>query len=471
MRRKTTTQPELSFQPSTLQVTNRYFARYQAISTILEENREIIELVHHDLKKALRSVERSGRGPKCKVTSDTVLRILICQLVEGETLRGIVIRVDDSHFLRWFTRIYNGPMLDFSHLCRLKNAIRPRTWKRVNEVLARYAISEGRIEGERLRLDTTAFETNIHWPTDSSLLWDTYRVLARGIETVRRIDPDLVGDRHLQTRRVKRLVLKIARIAAKKSDRPRERKEVYERLFPLVETILEWAEEIANALRACLRRGPYELLEQAVLEEVVEDLERYRELGARVLDQARRRVLEGESVPNEEKLFSLFEPHTELLKRGKAGKEIEFGHMIAIHQVEQKFITGYDVFRKRPHDSTLTGPALEHHRELFGRMPAVLAGDKGFFGDGSRFDRLAEEVEIVSIPKPGRLAEDERRRERSLAFKLGQQFRAGIEGTISFLKRALGMWRCLNKGWAHYLATVGATVFAHNLLILAREYG
>ena len=188
MRSKINLQFELNFHPSNLLVTNEYYQKYEAVSTILDENPKILVLVHEDLKEELEFASTpDGRGGTFRYTSDNVLRIVICQIIEGRSLRETVIRIDDSNFLRHFVRICNGPMIDFTTLCRLKNAISPQTWMKVNEVLARYALRKELIEGDQLRMDTTAVETNIHYPTDSSLLWDTYRVLARLIEQAREL--------------------------------------------------------------------------------------------------------------------------------------------------------------------------------------------------------------------------------------------------------------------------------------------
>ena len=163
--------------------------------------------------------------------------------------------------------------------------------------------------------------------------------------------------------------------------------------------------------------------------------------------------------------------HTELLKRGKANKDIEFGHMINICQVESKFITDYEVFENKPVEYELIEGALDAHEDLFGRMPDVLAADKGYWKDAFTTERLRWKVPLVCIAKKGRCTEEERAYERSLPFRLGQAFRAGVEGSISFLKRMLGLWRCVNKGFEHFVATVAASVFAHNLLILSRAPG
>jgi IS5 family transposase len=469
MRPKKNTQSELNFQPSNLRITNDYYAKYDAISAILDDNPGIVDTIHNDLAQALEEASPENRhGAKFKYTSDTVLRILLCQIIEGCSLREIVIRVDDSNFLRFFVRIFNGPMIDFTTLCKLKNHIKPETWKQVNELLARAAVEEQLIDGERLRLDTTAVETNIHWPTDSSLLWDTYRTLAGYIERIREIDPGPVGDRRLLIKKVKKLEQKIGRKASKHSSTSATLEPLYIQLIHLVENICAWSGDIAAALAGNLIGHRYSVLDQATMEFLLQQVLHYRVLGEQVLDQARRRIIDKEQVPNKEKIFSIFEPHTELLKRGKAANPIEFGHMIQIGQVDGKFITEYEVFETRPVEYELIQPALEHHEELFGDYPETVAADKGYYENMKQIDDLGKKIEVVGIAKKGKRTEEQTRRETDPAFRHAQRFRAGVEGTISFLKRVLGLFRCYNKGWEHYVATVGATILAHNLLLLAR---
>jgi IS5 family transposase len=471
LRKKRNTQDEFDFQPPSLKITRQYYERYEKISNILDDNPDILDLVHEDLKKLVKRKQRTGPGRKCEITSESVLRTVICQTLEGESLRGIVIRIDGDGNLRRFVRIYNGAMMDFTTYCTLRNAIRQQTWKRINDVLTAAAVDGELISGERLRIDTTAYETNIHWPTDSSLLWDTYRVVSRLINTARKIDPEAVSDKRLQNKRAKKLHCTIARRSGKKQQISKEAKSAYTALIGHVQGLLAWVPTVCERLRKGLTADAYDFMDAYVVSGVINQLEHFRTLGLKVVDQASRRVLQGEQVPNEEKIFSIFEPHTELLMRGKAGKPIEFGHMIALQQVEKKFITDYEVFHRKPIDYTLIDPALESHRRVFGENPKGLSGDKGFYESMDKIRALEEEIDVVSIGKKGKRTEEEAERESNEAFKLGQLFRAGIEGTISFLKRALGLWRCRTKGLEHYCASVGSTVFVHNLLILAAAYG
>jgi len=467
LRPKIQPQSELEFPVSKLALTQQYYAKYQAISKILDQVPEILALAHADLKHALEQVTGSEKdGARFRYTSDQVLRILLVQVLEGLSLRQTVVRLDDSPALRQFTRLGRQPMMDFTTLCKLKNAIRPGTWKQINRRLAQHAVREERIGGESLRLDTTAVETNIHWPTDSSLLWDSYRVLARLIERARELDGEVVGERRLHPRRVRRGALAITRKAAKRPD-PEALKPLYRRLLERVDGICELALEVARGLSQRIEALRYKEWEHAQAEALVAEIAEVHGLAQRVIEQARRRVLQGESVPNEEKLFSLFEPHTELLKRGKAGKAIEFGHMIQIQQVAEKFITEYEVYAHKPAEPALLEPALASHRALFGADPSRLAADKGYFETGE-VRRLERSIPLVSIAKKGSRTRTETEREHDPFFRHAQAFRAGIEGTISFLKRVLRLARCLNKGWEHFVATIGETIFVHNLLVLAR---
>jgi len=468
MRPKLDPQPELDFPISNLALTQEFYAKYEAISKILDETPAILALAHGEVAHVLESKAETSKPRRHRFSSDNVLRILLVHHLEGFSLRQTVVRIDDSPILRRFTRIHQKPMMDFTTLDKLKNAIGSETWKKMNRLLAQHAVREERITGDALRLDTTAVETNIHWPTDSSLLWDSYRVLAGLIEQARKLDAGLVGSGRLHRRRAKRAALSIVRKAAKRGDQAEALKPLYRGLLRQVEGICEWALRVGKGLEKQASSQRYGECRRSSAEVLADELLHFHELALHVIDQARRRVLFGESVPNEEKLFSLFEPHTELLKRGKAGKPIEFGHMIQIQQVCEKFITDYEVYEKKPVEHTLLKPALASHRKLFGEVPEQLTADKGYYENMEAIKELEKTIDVVSIAKKGKRTVEETEREQDPLFREAQAFRAGVEGTISFLKRMLRLARCFNRGWERFVATVGSTVFAHNLLVLAR---
>jgi transposase, IS5 family len=291
-----------------------------------------------------------------------------------------------------------------------------------------------------------------------------YRTFARLINAARELDPALAASRRLRTKTAKRYYATIHRTVGKNT-KTANLKPQYEALLGLVERVLEFGGEVETALRQKENSLGVSALSLAA------SLEHYLVLGARVVDQTMRRVLDGVKVPNDEKLFSIFEPHTELLKRGKAGKPIEFGHMVSLAQTPERFITDYEACKKKSIGHALVDGILKRHVKLFGACPSVFAANKGYYESADKLFELGEDIDVVAVGKKGKrtVAEDER--EHSLAFRLGQAFRAGIEGTISYLKRCLRLHRCFNKGWSHYAATIGATVLAHNLLVLARGSG
>jgi IS5 family transposase len=465
MRLKFDPQRELNLSRATTKTTRKYYDKYDAISEVLDANPDILSVLHEDLKKPLKYVEASLAGRPCTFTTENVLRTLIVLIVEGMSLRRVVCLVDDSEFLRRFTRIYGGGMMDFSTLDKLKNSIRPETWELVNGFLASYAVEERRITGDRLRLDTTAVESNIHYPTDSSLLWDGYRTLARLISAARKLDPGAVGDRRLREKKAKSTARDIGRLTGRTKSR-RRMKSLYKRLLKVVGAILSWSAEVQGELAKRIEKGRYGLLEGMAAQGIASEISHYTTLVRTVWSQAKRRVIDEEQVPNNEKIFSIFEEHTELLKRGKVGKPIEFGHMIEIQQVSQKFITGYRVFGTRPNETLLLEPSVERHKALFGHYPTAITADKGYY-EGGKVESIRRKIDTVAIAKIGKRTPEQTEHEHSKEFRVAQRFRAGVEGSISFLKRVLGLCRCLNKGWQNFQSTVGMTIFTHNLLKLA----
>ena len=458
MRAKKIAQPELDFDPPSLKITQAFYSKYDRISLLLDENPAILDLIHGDLELLAEMMEGEGRA---RYASDTVLRLCVCQVVEGLSLRETIVRVDTCGALRRFVRIDSGPMMDYSTFCRLRNVITPETWRTINQTLAQYAVAQEAISAERLRLDTTAVETNIHWPTDSSLLVDVFEVVKRDLDKARGLGVELLMGRRFHTDRVRKLGLRIIRKGGRRGAAAKDLKPLYKRLIAQVEEILSVAGSVAARLsKATALSGCRD-------KELVARLIEFQALGAQVVSQARRRVIEEELVPNDKKLFSVFEPHTELLKRGKAGKPIEFGHMIQIQQVEEKFITDYGVYKKKPVEPELLTTALNSHRSLFGVNPSCLTADKGYF-EQNTVDALEQKIETVSIAKKGKRTRAQTEREHDPVFRHAQRFRAGVEGTISYLKRVLGLSRCFTKGWVHFQSTVGASIFTHNLLILAR---
>ena len=437
---------------ASIKVAQEYRDRYQAISDVLDANDQLLTQAHRDWARLL-STSDKGRGG---YTSEQLLRALIVMFTEQFDYRDTVIRIDHSAFLQHFVRLGCKPTMDFTFLCKAMCALTEPTVETLNEILSRYAIEAEKISGEKQRLDTTAYETNIHYPTDSSLLWDSFRTLARLVRCIQKELPQLDLHHRFHEKRVKKLATFIPRNASSKSkSTQRKVKQAYSELIRTV----RWIHGVSEVVERKAPTAGY----------LVPELSHYLPLVQQVLDQAYRRVVLGQSVPNDGKLFSLFEAHTELLKRGKAGKPIEFGHKVLFSQTGEKFIHHYRVLEKRVEDKQLLQPALEAHKDLFGDYPEVLATDKGFYEDMKKqITKLEETIAVVSIAKKGRRNQAEYERETTEAFLEGQRFRAGSEGSISVLKRAFKLGKCYFKGFKNYAVSVGLAVLCHNLVLLTR---
>jgi len=436
---------------STLKVVQAYRTKYEAISEFLEANPALLTWAHRDWVKLLSTSSKGRDG----YTSEQILRALLVMFIEGTSYRDTVVLIENSEFLQYFVRLGTLRTMDFTFLNKAFGVLSARTLEQMNRVLADYAVREGMICGDKQRMDTTVYETNIHYPTDSSLLWDSFRTLARLLRRIQNELPQLELLHRYHERKVKKYMTFISRNASSK--RKRTQRKVKIRYRQLMQSV-RWIQGVGQ-----------EVLREAFLAGYdVPELAHYLPLVARILDQAVRRVLQGETVPPDEKLYSLFEEHTELLQRGKAGKPIEFGHKILLAQTGEKFIHHYQVLPKRIEDKELLVPALEAHQELFGCYPNVLSTDKGFYESMKQILALEEKITVVSIAKKGRRTPEEYAREKTEEFLEGQRFRAGAEGSISVLKRAFKLGKCFFKGFKHYAASVGLAVLCHNLVLLTR---
>ena len=436
---------------SSVKVAQDYRAKYEALSLLLDANPKLLALAHRDWTRLLSTSAQGREG----YTSEQLLRALIVMFIEGDGYRDVIVRIDTSEFLQYFVRLGVRPTMDFTFLNKAFGALSAQTLEAMNHIVARYALEQAKITGSKQRMDTTVYETNIHYPTDSSLLWDSFRTVARLGQSIQKELPLLDLHQRYHDRKVKKLATFIARNASSSSKATqRQVKQRYRKLIESVRWIHGVGQDILARLDAHAYRAPA--------------LAHYLPLVARIIDQAHQRVIKGITLPPDEKLYSLFEEHTELLKRGKAGKPIEFGHKILLAQTGEKFIHHYQVMPRRIEDQDLLEPAIEAHKDLFGHYPDLLSTDKGFYESMKQIADLENKIATVSIAKKGRRTHEEYQRETNEAFLQGQRFRAGSEGSISVLKRAFKLGKCFFKGFKNYAASVGLAVLCHNLVLLTR---
>ena len=436
---------------SSLQIVNEYREKYGMLSDILDDNPDLLAQAHADWVQWLSTSNKGREG----YTSEQLLRALIIMFLEGQGYRGTVVLIENSEFLRHFVRLGIKPAMDFTFLNRAFSSLSATTMEKMNAILTGYAISEEMISSEKQRMDTTVYETNIHYPNDSSLLFDSFRTLARLVSRIQNELPSLDLQHRFHIDKVKKLATFIARNASSK--RKNTQREVKRQYTTLINRV-RWIHGVGRQVCKKAFAAGYP----------VSELSHYLPLVAQIVEQAHRRIIQGEKVPSDEKLYSLFEEHTELIVRGKAGKPIEFGHKILVAQTGEKYIHHYNVMKKRIEDKELLLPAIEAHKEMFGRYPNVLSTDKGFYESMEQIHSLEKMIPVVSISKKGRRTQAEYERETTEEFIDGQCFRAGSEGSISVLKRAFKLGKCFFKGFKNYAASVGFAVLCHNLVLLTR---
>jgi transposase, IS5 family len=432
-------------------VVRDYRARYRAISQVLDDNPKILSAVHRDI---LKLSEGDSQGREGDYTSENILRALIVQHIEGLPFRDTVIRIGSDSFLQDFLRMRKRSVMDYSFLDKCFLAIESKTWKGVNELLGWYGVAQEVVSTNVIRTDTTVVESNIHYPTDASLLWDTWRVASRLLKRAMEIVPGCCPHR-LHDRKVKRLYLYVTRyMPSKSASRQRKVKASFRTLIERTDWIVAISKEFCVIQAGA--RG------HSALAAVALELQAYLSAMQTVVSTARRAQVDGETVPACERVFSLFEQHTELIKRGRRQKPTEFGHKVLLCESAEKFITDYEVYEKQETDCELTESVINRHEKLFGERPEVLAADKGFCPAEAKFRELAERVDTLAIP----------RRMQDFVDKVlahWQAFRAGIEGTISGLKRAFRLIRCFFRGFRSFSSAVGLGVLCHNLIVLAEH--
>src|SRR2546427_3577794 len=416
-----------------------------------------------------RGYEAKGRGTResrsrgrAQTPAEVALRLLILKHVRNWSYDTPEREVRANLVYRAFTRIGDEKVPDAKTLARLGQAIGPEVIGELHERLMEVARERGVVQGRKMRVDTTVVETNIHYPTDSSLLGDGARVLTR---TMKKVEQAAGGRKKRIRNRMRSVNKKVIAIALagrlKGSEGEERRVERYRELVSLTRKIGHQAEGVLEEMQHLPRRR------QAQRKRFREILETMAGRVRQVVRQTKARVFQGiTKYPH--KIVSLFEPHTEIIRKGKASKPNEFGKLVQVQEAENQIITHYEVFAERPADSALLVPAVEEHRRRFGRAPYLAAADAGFYSQRDEKTIQAMGVKRVAIPNRSTRSEERRRWQKQRWFRAGQRWRTGSEGRISVLKRRHGLSRCRYRGFHGMERWVGLGVIADNLIQIGR---
>ena len=437
-------------------IVTRFRQKYDKMSEILDSYPEILTMFHNNLRN-FGSSDRKGT----EYSSEQILRMLIVKTVEKSPYRKTIIRVAESDYLRNFTRLGMSRVMSYGFLCSAIKQISEATMKKINALLTDVSASDNKITGDYMRLDSTVSESNIHFPTDNGLLWDSYRVIARIIRQIHKEAPFLNLGNRFHDKKIKKLYTFIATHSRGK------KKGIRRKLKRSMKTLIERVDQLCKITETFIDNAHSRYIPSITVQSLLSELERLLSLARHVVSQAYRSQVLCEKVAASERIFSIFEEHTELFKRGKSGSPVEFGHLVTLGQTKEKFISYYEVQEVSPHDTEMKDIALEAHKKQFGSYPEKFTADKNYWVDTKDIENWEKDMALCAIAKKGRRNQEEYDREHSEDFQYMQRFRAGIEGSISVLKRAFGLDICRNKGFKSFATSVGCLVFCHNLVLLS----
>jgi IS5 family transposase len=422
----------------------------EIMSHILDENPKILDRVFKDLT----GTNKADQG-RMGLTAEQVLRAAILKQHRDLTYEELSFHLEDSQSFRAFARMEMGQYPSGSTLQKNIKALKEETWEQVNRLITGYAKAEGFEKGKKVRIDSTGVESPIHYPTDATLLQDGIRVITQLLRDGYQLTPKPAYGFSDHTRVVKRRVLKI-----KNAKKPEERKQAYKDLLQIAARVREYALAAISVLESYPAEG-----EQVIFTaNLTEELKRAIGLLDRIINQTRRRVLQGEKVPASEKVVSFFEDHTDIIEKGQ--REIVYGHKVFLTGGKSGLILDCLVVSGNPADTDLFIPLLKRQKGRYGKPPRQTAADGGF----ASLDNLNQAKEMgvkdVSFSKKRGLSVLEMVRSLWVYKKL-KNFRAGIEGNISRLKRAFGLTRCTWREWEGFKQYVWSAVVSYNLAVLA----
>ena len=429
------------------------------IDTLLEDE-AVIEVVAQGLEARWPHSRRRGR---LGTPAEVVIRMLILKHLFDWSYDDLEREVRANLVYRAFTRIDAGEVPDAKTILKIARALGPDIIEQLHRQVIEVAKRAGVTHGRRFRIDTTVVETNVHYPTDSTLLQDGVRVLTRTMSRASLALGEARGRMRNRLRSVTRDVLTIAYQARS----PKTRAafvQSYRKLMATTRAVMRDAGTVVRRLGQRLRTASPQA--RPMLQRAQQRLQQMRPLVQRVLVQTRARVIGGDTrVPD--KVLSVFEPHTETIRKGKIAQPNEFGKLVTIQESEQQIITAYEVHSTRPADVTLWTAGLDRHQTIFGRAPDLAAGDRGFSSAANEQAATDRGVRRVVLPRRGPKSPARRAYERQRWFRRGQRWRVGSEGRISVLKRRHGLSRCRYHGEDGMHRWVGLGVIANNLVSTA----
>ena len=431
----------------------------RAVDELLEDD-ELLSTVYEAQGKRHDHSRSAGRP---QTPAEVVLRLLILKHVRNWSYETVEREVRANAVYRGFCRIGLEKVPDAKTMVRLGQAVGPGAIRELHDRMIAIAQERQIVRGRQMRVDTTVVESNIHYPTDSGLLNDGTRVLTRTMKKIEQKAGGLQKKIRDRKRSVTKRVIAIAHALRHKGPAGEEqRKREYADLLRLTRQTIGDARRVLQEVDALPRRKRKQA--QTWRQQLATMTERV----GQVVRQTKARIFKGQTqLPD--KLVSLFEPHTEIIRKGKAGKPNEFGKLVQLQEAENQILTHYEVYDDRPADQRLLLPAIQTQPRKLGRVPRLVAADAGYYSRSNEEAAQALGVKYVSIPNRTTTSEQRRKLQRRPWFKKSQRWRTGCEGRISTVKRRHGLARCRYRGLSGMKRWIGLGVIADNLINIGRQ--
>lgn len=418
----------------------------KVLSDALDHHPDILSLIEQDFDK--KEVARTGA---CGLSVESIFRCLLLKQILKVSYRKLAFHLCDSPTYRSFARLRDGQAPSHSALQGTVRRVSPGTVEKINNQLITHWIEQGDLDMDKLRIDSTVVRSNILEPRDSQLLDDGVRVLSRLMfQSKQRTGVKLrFCD---QRKRSKSLAFRI--FHAKRAEK--------EALYPTLLTC------VATTLRQIAKAIDKVHLEAALAQEAnawIQQVEHYRALLLQVVDQTQRRVFNEEKVPASEKIVSLFEPHTDIIVKGK--RDVEYGHKINLATQSAGFVTYLNIEEGNPADKILYMPVLKAQQNNYQQVPDSVVADGGYASQANVEQARDSGVKRAVFNKRVGLGYHQMGVKKK-SFDVLKNFRAGIEGNISELKRAFGMGKAMWKGHDGFKAYVWSSVLSYNLIRMTR---
>ena len=342
----------------------------------LLEDEQLIQAVQEALlKRRPKSRTRGRRGYPAEI----VLRMLLLKHIRNWSFGELEREVRPNLVYREFTRIGSGKVPDAKALGRQAQALDPKVVEQIHRRVVELAVEHKVVQGRKMRVDTTVCETNIHYPTDSSLLGDGDRVLTRLMKKVTAIAGAVGTKVRDSMRNVQRRVAEIARVSRAKGEQGKKKLQpLYGKLLGITTRVVAQAKRFSAEIASGVKRSS-DILQQAKLHALKSQIDDMVGTVKKVIHPTKERVFGG-NTHVEGKILSVFETTTEVIRKGKASKPTEFGKMIKIQEAENQIVIDFEVYDQRPSDSDLLIPAIETHQTLLGRTPDLAAADAILLG-------------------------------------------------------------------------------------------